>query len=413
MKDMRDTERLLRAHLDGAPTPEGTDSAERVLADALAAMQLVKQRGVPAGRLSWRTIMTSRSNRFAAAAGAAGIVLFAILQTFSEPAWALEEAIEALKKYHAVHVVGTTPGGTAEIWMRANDSGTGSSDAVIRFGSGAVAWTDAGATYYYEPGQNTVYFEDALTIGLSQWLGPQLLDLLSTAENAKVVHSKDPATGRDRVTVLCSVVDVNGAQSFAVAFDRESKLPVAVRQWQNLDRTGPPSFDAFRIVYHERLPDDLFEVRVPADARRVEKPLQIPDAVLGALSNPADGIPTDGLTQQEAAERVVRMLYQAVIDQDLDGLKRVCPLCRNMGDEFLRAIVFKPGKDTRIVKILDVGPIRRTGRSVLGPIAAIPTTLELRNGTRVEEKMIVQFRQFGERVSVVVHGPYGQARQIG
>ena len=413
MKDIRETERLLQAHLDGVSASRGVDPDVTVPAEALAAMQQAKQRAAPTGRRSWRTIMTSRSSRFAAAAGTAAVALLAIFHTFNEPAWALEEAIEALKKYHAVHVVGAIPGGTAEIWMRASESGTGSSDAVIRFGSGAVAWTDAGATYYYDPGQNVVYFEKALTIGLSEWLGPQLLDVLSTAQNAKIVHGRDPATGRDRVTVLCSLVDVTGAQSFAVEFDRESKLPVAIRQWQNLDRSGTPSFDAFKIVYHEALPDSVFDVRVPAGAARVEKPLQIPDAAVGALANPADGIPADGLTQQEAAERVVRTLYQAVIDQDLDALKRVCPLCRNMGDEFLRAIVLKPGKDTRIVEILDVGLIQRTGRSALGPIVAIPATLRLQNGSTVEEKMIVQFRQFGDRLSCVVHGPYGQARRVG
>jgi hypothetical protein len=412
MKNITDTERLLQTHFDGVPTSRGTGSDRKVLADALAAMQQARREAAPSGRMAWRTIMTSRWSRFAAAVGAAAAVLFVVLQTFDEPAWALEEAIEALKKYRAVHIVGAIPGGTAEIWMRASQSGTGSSDTVVRFGSGAVAWTDAGVSYYYDPSQNTLYFEHALTIGLSEWLGPELLDVLSTVENAKIVHGRDPATGRNRVTVLCSLVDVNGAQSFAIEFDRESKLPVAIRQWQNLDRSGPPSFDAFRIVYHEELPDSLFDVRVPAGAARVEKPLQIPDAAVGALANRADGIPADGLTQQEAAARVVRMLYQAVIDQDLDALKRVCPLCRNMGDEFVRAIVFKPGKDTRIVQVLDVGPIRRTGRSALGPIVAIPATLRLQNGSTVEEQMIVQFRQFGERLSCVVHGPYGQAREV-
>jgi hypothetical protein len=411
VREVSETERLLKAHLDAMSTPAESDSESTVLAAALAAMHRAR-RHAPARRPSWRSVMTSRFGRYAAAAGAAAMVVFALFYTFNEPAFALADAIAALKNYQAVHVVGALPGGTAEIWMRADASGTHSSEVVVRFGHGAVAWTQDGATYYYEPGQNTVYFEDALTIGLSQWLGPELLDVLSTARNAKVVHGKDPATGRDRVTVLCSLVDVNGALSFAIEFDRDSKLPVAIRQWPNLDRSGPPSFDAFRIVYYEELPDSVFDVRVPADAKRVEKPLQISDTAAGALANPSDGMAVDGLTQQEAAERVVRTLYQAIIDQDLDRLKSVCPLCRNLGDEFLRAIILKPGKDTRIVEIVEIGRIVKSGRSTLGPIAAIPATLRLQNGRKVEEKMIVQFRQFGDRLSCVVHGPYGQPREI-
>jgi hypothetical protein len=36
-------------------------------------------------------------------------------------------------------------------------------------------------------------FEPALTIGMAQWLGPELLEMLGTAENAKIIHGRDPA----------------------------------------------------------------------------------------------------------------------------------------------------------------------------------------------------------------------------
>ena len=296
--------------------------------------------------------------------------------------------------------------------MRANQAKTQSTDVVVRGSQGAVTWTQDGSTYHYEPAQNTVYFEPALTIGMAQWLGPELFEMLSTAENAKVVRGKDPATGRDRVLLLCSLIDVHGAQSWIIEFDAASKLPVAMKQWQNLDRGGPPSFDAFKIVYYEDLPDSVFDVRIPGDAQHVEKPLQIPDETVGALSNPRDGISTEGMTQQEAARTAVRTMYQAVIDQDLAQLKSISPLCQDWGDEFLRKIVFKPGKEDRIVEILEIGQISRTGRSPLGPIAAVPAVVKLRNGKKIEQQMIVQFRAFAGESSCVVHGPYGLPREI-
>ena len=130
------------------------------------------------------------------------------------------------------------------------------------------------------------------------------------------------------------------------------------------------------------------------------------------LGDPAHGVSAEGMTQQEAAEKVVRALYQAVIDQDLDGLKRISPLCRNWGDEFLRKIIFKPDRDDRIVEIVEVGPICRTGQSKLGPIVAVPTTVRLQNGKKIEEKMIVQFRTLGGQSSCVVHGPYGLPHEV-
>ena len=356
--------------------------------------------------------MMSRAGKLTTAAIVAGVVLFALFDSFTQPAWALADAIEALKDFQAVHVVGAFPGGTAEIWIRANEDKTHSTDVVVRGSHGAITWTRDGSTYHYEPGENTVYFEHALTIGMAQWLGPGLLEMLSTTENAKVVRGKDPATGRDRVMLMCSLIDVHGAQSWVIEFDAASKLPVAMKQWQNLDRSGPPTFDAFKIVYYEDLPDNVFDVRIPGDAKRVEKPLQIPDETVGALSDPQHGISAQGMTQQEAAEKAVRVLYQAVIDQDMARLKNICPLCRNWGDEFLRKIIFKPDKEDRIVEILEIGQIGKTGQSPLGPIATVPTTVRLKNGKKAQQQMIVQFRQFGNTTSCVVHGPYGLPREI-
>jgi len=412
MSEIRDTERRLQTYLEHIPTL-GRDWADaRVLADALTAMHKAKQRAAQPSRTMWRTIMMSRAGKLTAAALVAGVVLFALFDNFTQPAWALEDAIKALKDFHALHVVGAFPGGTAEIWMRANQARTQSTDVVVRSSQGAITWTRDGSTYHYEPGQNTVYFEPALTVGVTQWLGPDLLEMLGTAGNAKVIHGKDPATGRDRVLLLGSLVDVHGAQSWAIEFDAASRLPVTVKQWPNLDRNGPPSFDAFRITYYEDLPDNLFDVHIPGDAKHVEKPLQIPDDTVGILGNPQDGISAEGMTQQEAAEKAVRTVYQAVIDQDLDQLKNISPLCRNWGDEFLRRIVLKPDREDRIVEIVKIGQISRMGRSPLGSIAAVPTVVRLKNGKKVEEQMIVQFRQFGEESSCVVHGPYGLSREI-
>jgi hypothetical protein len=302
--------------------------------------------------------------------------------------------------------------GDVEVWARANKTASTSGNVLVRGGRGTIMWTREGSTYYYEPSEKVVYFEPALTIGMVPWLGPELLEALRAAENTQVIHGTDPATGRSRVTLLCSLMDVHGAQSWNIEFDVASKLPVSLRQWQNRDRSGPPSFEAFQLTYCESLPDSVFDVHVPSEAKYVEKLLQIPAETVGVLSDPRDGISTDGLTQQEAAEKAVRAVFQAVIDQDLDRLKTISPLCRNWGDEFLRKTVLKADKEDRIVEIVKIGQISRTGRSSLGPIAAVPAVVKLQNGKKAEQQMVVQFRQFGGVSSCVVHGPYGLPREV-
>ena len=414
MSESRKTEHLVSTYLANLRTPDGADVDGKVLADAVMTMRRTRdQRAAETGRITWRTIMMSRAGKLATAAVIVAAVLsLTVFDTLTKPTWALEDAIEALKNFRAVHIVGAFPGGTAEAWIRGNDAGTQSTDVVVRGSHGAITWTKEGSTYHYEPGQNTVYFEDAVTIGMTPWLGREMLEMLGTTETARVIRGKDPATGRDRVTLMCSLTDVHGPQSWIIEFDKASKLPVAIKQWPNLYRSGPPSFDAFKIIYYEDLPDDIFNVPIPNDARYVEKPLQIPEETVDVLSDPRDGMPTEGMTQQEAARKTVQALYRAVIDQDIKTLKTISPLCRNWGDEFLRKIVCKPNKDDRIVEVLEIRPIGKTGQSPLGPIAAVPVILKLTNGKKVQEQMIVQFRTLGGQSSCVVHGPYGLSRPV-
>ncbi len=386
----------------------------RIINDALQAQEkLKKNNSADIQPKIWRIIMKNNVRKLTATIAVVAVVLaFFTFGRLNTPAWAISETIEALKDLKAVHIVGAFPGGTAEIWMRANEAGTQSTDVVVKGSHGAITWSKNGSTYQYEPSQNTVYFEHALTVGMAQWLGPELLEMLSQADNADIVRGKDPATGRERIMLMCSMIDVHGAQSWIIEFDIASKLPVSMRQWQNLDRSGPPSFQTFKIIYYEKLPDSVFEVYIPGSPTYIEKPLTIPDENIGILSNPLYGISAESMTQQEAAEKAVRTLYQAVINQDLDQLKNISPLCRNWNDEFLRKIVFKPDKEERIAEIIKIGNIFKTGHSKLGPIAAVPTVLQLQNGRKVEEKMIVQFRQIGGKSSCVVHGPYGISREI-
>jgi hypothetical protein len=410
MRPSEDVKRLIK----NVPVNTNVQRDDEILDDVLNTFEQSQnaQSAFPQPNL-WRIIMKSRVSKFAAAIIVVGVVLsFLASERLSTPAWAIEQTIEALKDLRAIYMVGAFPRGTAGIWMRANKAGTQSIRTVVRSSQGTITWTKDGSTYQYEPGQNTVYYENAITIGMAQWLGPDLLEMLSQAKNAEMVRGKDAATGRDRVMLSCSMIDVHGPQSWIIEFDVASKLPVVLKQWQNLDRSGPPAFDVFKLTYYEDLPDSMFEVHIPGNATYKEIPLTIPDENVGMLSNPKDGIPTEGLTQQTAAEKAIRMMYEAVIDMDLEQLKRICPLCENWGDKFLRAIVFRPGKEDRIEEILEIGEICKMGHSKLGPIAAVPTVLRLKNGKKVEQKMIVQFRQIGGQSSCVVYGPYGLPRGL-
>jgi hypothetical protein len=144
----------------------------------------------------------------------------------------------------------------------------------------------------------------------------------------------------------------------------------------------------------------------------VERPLAIQEAHLDMLSDPAHGIATEGLNQQQACERILRAGYQAAIDGDAETLKKLGPFCASLGDELLREAVFKTGREDRVTEILDIGQICKTGHSRLGPIVAVPVQVRRKDGVKVEEKVIVQFRNIAGAQSCVIYGPYGLSRTI-
>jgi hypothetical protein len=412
MTDRKDTKRMVETYLGSLAVPAGDRVDEKVLPAALTAMHKAKPPMAPASHSIWRTIMTSKTGKLTAAAAVAVVVLFAVFDSLTRPAWAIEQTIEAVKEYRAMHMTGTIPGRTFESWMRANKSLTQSQDVVARDSHGGIAWVKNGVTYLYDPGPNTVFFENAITQGFSQWLGPEFLETFARAKDAEVLQGKDPATGRDRVTLLCSFVDADGPQSWTVVFDVASKLPVSFTSWHNLDRSGEPICDASRITYYKDLPDSLFDVHIPGDPAFVEKPLEIARENIDLLSNPDDGLPTADLTPQEAAEKIVRATYQAVIDGDLATLRRLSPLGKNWDDEMLRSIILRTGKSDRIARIVQIGPAGKTGESPLGELMVMPALLQRSDNTKVEEKMIVQFRRIEGQPSCVVYGPYGISRVI-
>ena len=141
---------------------------QEILREILQAHEEFKRRQALVGKFRpWAFV---RRNPIAKLATATAFLLVAVLSIIllgrlATPVWALEQTIAVLKELRAVHMVVAFPGSTAEIWMRANEAGTQSTDLVMRDSQGAVTWVKDGSTYHYDPGPNIVYFEPAVTAG--------------------------------------------------------------------------------------------------------------------------------------------------------------------------------------------------------------------------------------------------------
>lgn len=409
MRTTRDTERLLETYFENLPTPEGNTGGRRVLGDALAEMQATKEGQMVTSRLAlWSMIMKSKTTKLAVVTILSTVLIIMTFGKWTQPVWAIEQAIEAMQKYRAVHAIAVDSAGIVfDCWARSDSSGTSSDEILLKNINGGAVWVKDNKTYFYNPQTNVIEFDDAKTVGFAQWLGPELFDLITKANNCRTVRGKDLTTGRDRIIVTGNLTDISGTSSWSYEFDDETKLPVSCVQWDNADRRGTPKVSIMKVTYFEELPDSYFVVDIPKNVLYREKAFEIPEANLMLLNDPQHGISTEGLTQDQACRRILEQIYKAAIIGDLSTVKQLAPLAGSWNDEMVKAIIFPDDVGKRLVQIVEIGSICRMGSSKLGPIAIIPVVLKTGDGKVRQEKQIVQFRRIDGKESCVVYGPYG------
>lgn len=416
MREERNTERILKEHLEGLAAPQDAERDTRLLGAALAAMARVSPPVPPStGRVGW-PLFGRRTPVLAAAGALLALVAVLLVSRPSRSVWAIELAIEALRPYKACHFTLTLPEGTVfDCWAEAEPSGEVSGSITMRGSNGAVIWVRGDRTYYYDAQDNRVEVDDAKTAGFSPWLGAEWFQVMAIAQDIRTLFATDPATGRQRVIMTGSMTTTIGPISWSVEFDQETKLPIAYTQWDNLRRSGPPSSSITAITYYEDLPDSTFAVEVPPGVAFTQKAIVLPEAnldLLARLTRPDDGLRVAGMPRAEAARRILERVYQASMAGDLESVRRLCPLTRTWSDEMMKAFIVPDEEAKRLAEVVSIGPIGREGDNRLGPFVVLPVRLKTRAGKVWEEKQIVQFQTIGGEESCVVCGPYGMPVEV-
>jgi hypothetical protein len=266
------------------------DIHERVFEDVLRVHQRVMTTP-PAQPEIGRRIMKSPVIRYGIAAVLvlAAVVGFTMFRRTGNTAWAIEQSIQALGQYRAVLVEGTDTqrcwqeNGSLEprsmkMWAVANADQTMVEKYRDEVNGVAVLVTNGRKTWRYDPQTNTVRIENRPYVASECWFGP-LLEQLKKGRDAGILTrwdetiGRDPATGRPRIFLACAWQDRrwNGPRSVRIEFDRESKLPVRLQQWENAAWEGPATLTIEKITCYDSLPDDLFEFQIPPGAMVLEQ----------------------------------------------------------------------------------------------------------------------------------------------
>ena len=176
--------------------------------------------------------------------------------------------------------------------LRANDNGepatmklkNGNEDRSPTFSANepvAIVVKRNNAVYQYTPDFKVLILEPDHVRLFHPWPGPTLQSLTEDSKkpNAKwqEEYGKDELTGRDSVfvkyvgkTLVKGLSDKNAGQnaSFWYQFDLESKLPVHIKIWDNLNWEGPPDM-VMEPVYNLDIPDDTFNFPISVKSLKV------------------------------------------------------------------------------------------------------------------------------------------------
>jgi len=406
MSAVENIERLVKKFYTAKKSSIATSAEmdKKILDDALQAIEKSKKAQSAATHPNiWRIIMKTKIAKFAAAAAIIFItgLGIAILDKSTTPAWAIEQTIEALERFSAVHISGVVvpPEDSLQhsfdLWARANEDHSQSGDFRIEIDTGQINWVQGNDTYHYDPNQNTVRILRGQKATINPWIGRDLLqDLEQKTDDWQVSYGNDPATGRDRVFVTCSHLHAPVPKSWWFEFDLETKLPVRFKQWHNLQRKGKPAFDAQRIVYYEELPDETFQFEIPQDAVVIDN---WPD-ILDKLNDPNCGMLAEGITEDEASVEIVRRYWQAAIDGNWEMVARLRPIA---SPETWQAKYSSnpPGE------IIEIGePYQQKGCSI-GPVT--PVTIKFQDEDIRGIRMITKFRDINGKSSCVIAGTWG------
>lgn len=345
-----------------------------------------------------------------AGAGLAGVTLAVAGWTLLDqpsPAWAIEQSIEAMRGFRGLHLTGNFNGTqNLEFWIRIDSNASQMRDLKGKIGDITV-WVKDHHTYFLPRGSSVVLVDDAPTVGIFPWPGPELLELARTVGFREVSQEFDLATDHPRIKIETSMTSARGLESSIFEFDKKTKMLVGITQWPNLDRAGRPSFQTTTMVYFEDLPDEDFALEVPPGLEYRPKEITVPEELLGMLANPQDGISAAGLSENEAARRVVAEMQDAVIHDDWVRFKRLVPTAAHWSDDMLKAICHGVDGRYKIVEVLEIGQASPRGQSRLGRLLVVPSRIKRPDGRIYEEKFTVLFRGPQESPSCVVFSPYG------
>jgi hypothetical protein len=212
------------------------------------------------------------------------IVVFGIIILDRSPVWAIEQTVEALERIETLTVSGVSAYGPEQIpfkcWIKFSGQNGKSLNMRYECEREVVVVRD-NLAFGYSPRSNKVLIFSGPKIHqnlqvwykvreLSPWIAGRMLEVIKLlTDDWQETYEKDPQTGSGRVIVTCSYKPLNASFWFVV--DLESKLIIEGKHWFNTNREGTPNLHADSFVYNQDIPDQIFDFKIPGDAKVINQ----------------------------------------------------------------------------------------------------------------------------------------------
>ncbi len=319
MKHQENIKKIIqRVYTQNSNIPEGKAADERILGDALTAMEDSKRKKpVRTGTIIGSFFMKNKTTKYATAVVliVAVLLLISIPDKSISPAYAVEQTVEAIRKIETVYMEGEFyKQGRFECWMQFE----GDPDRPTHVWLGRKDWAickicSPDGVFSLNKPTNRVHFNTRdergkIWIPKFNRLFKESLEKAPKSDAVEIIYDKNPETDQD--IIIVNITTTNRTQKLIV--DPVTKLPTSfetVRDDQPMEmmRKTLAVKNLWQIRYNQQPPEGIFDL--PADAVVVENEVD-------CLVDPDSGLIADGMTQEQACLEIVKQTGQALVELD-------------------------------------------------------------------------------------------------
>jgi hypothetical protein len=363
------------------------ETHDRVLGNVLQALDKKQKVGATTPDI-WRMIMKNPITKLSTAAVIIVCIALTIpfITKIATPAYSVEQTLQAMQDLQTMYMVCKDWNGNEfEMWIELNPE-TGIPEYCRSYWpkSKVLNISRPDTSYQFSERANQVHINSGKLYHMDFAPAKVFERLLQTSQedpdSVVIFHEYDQQSKKSLIVIITR----GDEQSYKIYIDPDTKLPVRVQGLED-NTLGAVIRDVEKIDFNVDLPEGIFDFEIPQGARIIDL-----DHNLKLLNDPQNGISTEGMTEQQAAETIATMYWNALIEMDKTTARTVAPVSPQLDDSSLLA------------ELVEVGRLYIQPGCGIGKL--IPCRIRYKDGSLKEWKLIIKARNFDGHPSCVIFG---------